>query len=188
MMLKPLYLVYSLLFSPYILADVYKCIGESGKTLYQQAPCAGTILPIDDWQPAPTPPIAKAPHGSEVKLPAVHHRAQRSETAKNLFKSFHPCPSTGEASGPCPGYVVDHIMPLACGGADDPANMQWQTVMQGKAKDRWERRGCESTSLAKSNYLRPNPRVQIGPRGGRYIISPSGHKHYLHQGGQQGLH
>jgi hypothetical protein len=41
-----------------------------------------------------------------------------------------------------PGYVVDHIVPLACGGADAPSNMQWQTVADAKAKDRIERAGC----------------------------------------------
>lgn len=37
-----------------------------------------------------------------------------------------------------PGYVVDHIVPLKRGGDDVPGNMQWQTVEQAKAKDRWE--------------------------------------------------
>jgi len=37
------------------------------------------------------------------------------------------------------GYVVDHIVPLECGGADVPSNMQWQTVEEGKIKDRTER-------------------------------------------------
>jgi hypothetical protein len=41
--------------------------------------------------------------------------------------------------GACPGYVIDHINPLECGGADAPFNMQWQTIAEGKAKDRWER-------------------------------------------------
>lgn len=41
-----------------------------------------------------------------------------------------------------PGYVVDHVIPLACGGRDDPSNMQWQTVSGARAKDRSERRGC----------------------------------------------
>ena len=31
---------------------------------------------------------------------------------------------------------------IACGGADVPANMQWETIAEGKAKDKWERAGC----------------------------------------------
>jgi hypothetical protein len=38
--------------------------------------------------------------------------------------------------------VIDHIVPLACGGTDDTSNMQWQTVAAGKAKDKIERKGC----------------------------------------------
>src|SRR5262245_15310297 len=34
------------------------------------------------------------------------------------------------------GYVVDHIVPLECGGADVPSNMQWQTAEEAKIKDR----------------------------------------------------
>jgi len=37
------------------------------------------------------------------------------------------------------GYVVDHIVPLECGGSDTPANMQLQTVAEAKIKDRTER-------------------------------------------------
>ena len=50
----------------------------------------------------------------------------------------HPCPSTGKTHGACPGYVVDHIQALKYGGADRPENMQWQTVSEAKAKDKWE--------------------------------------------------
>jgi len=39
------------------------------------------------------------------------------------------------------GYVVDHIVPLACGGLDAPSNMQWQTKEQARAKDKVERKG-----------------------------------------------
>ncbi len=40
------------------------------------------------------------------------------------------------------GSVVDHKVPLACGGADSPSNMQWQTKAEAKAKDKVERKGC----------------------------------------------
>jgi hypothetical protein len=73
----------------------------------------------------------------------THSRTyHRSHAARNGFQSTHPCPSTGRSYGACPGYVVDHVKPLACGGADAPYNMQWQTVSEGKAKDKWERKGC----------------------------------------------
>lgn len=68
----------------------------------------------------------------------------RSAKARNDFKKLHPCPATVKhTKTSCPGYVIDHIVPLACGGADDPSNMQWQTVAEGKAKDKWERKDCQ---------------------------------------------
>ena len=67
-----------------------------------------------------------------------HGRITRSETAKRDFERHHPCPSTGKTSGACPGYVIDHIVPLKRDGSDDPSNMQWQTIDAAKAKDRWE--------------------------------------------------
>ena len=66
----------------------------------------------------------------------------RSSSAKADFKREHPCPATGARSGACGGYVIDHIVPLECGGPDAPANMQWQTIAEAKAKDKWERKGC----------------------------------------------
>lgn len=68
----------------------------------------------------------------------------RSHAEVMQFKRLHPCPATGQARGPCPGYVVDHIQPLCAGGADAPRNMQWQTVADGKVKDRAERRECRA--------------------------------------------
>lgn len=67
-----------------------------------------------------------------ITLP-VYAKQERSEAAKNEFKRSHPCPSNAHTSGSCPDYVIDHIVPLACGGADDPSNMQWQTVEEGKS-------------------------------------------------------
>lgn len=76
------------------------------------------------------------PLGAEAKI-------HRSAGAVAAFKRANPCPSNGATKGPCPGYVVDHIKPLACAGADQPANMQWQTKEDALAKDKWERKGCK---------------------------------------------
>jgi hypothetical protein len=66
-------------------------------------------------------------------------KIKRSGAAKDAFKRAQPCPSNGNTSGKCPGYVIDHVRPLECGGADAPSNMQWQTIAAGKAKDKTER-------------------------------------------------
>lgn len=66
----------------------------------------------------------------------------RSQSAKNAFKRNNPCPANGARAGPCKGYVVDHIKPLCAGGADNPGNMQWQTVKDAAKKDRRERVLC----------------------------------------------
>jgi hypothetical protein len=88
----------------------------------------------------------KAFGGIAVALALVTSSAdahtKRSQSARFGFKHLYPCPSTGTTTGPCMGYVIDHVMPLACGGADSPKNMQWQTTSESKAKDKWERKGC----------------------------------------------
>ena len=66
----------------------------------------------------------------------------RSLEVKHELQREHPCPSTGRPTGACPGYVKDHIVPLACGGPDAVSNLQWQTVAEAKAKDKWERKSC----------------------------------------------
>src|SRR5436190_7872203 len=63
-------------------------------------------------------------------------KIKRSAAAKHRFEV-----QTGYPKGR-PGYVIDHIVPLACGGADAAPNMQWQTIAEARAKDRIERRAC----------------------------------------------
>lgn len=76
-----------------------------------------------------------------VNIPA-DARIKRSQSAIVEFKQQHPCPASGATKGPCKGYVIDHVKALACGGANAPSNMQWQTSADAKAKDKWERKEC----------------------------------------------
>jgi hypothetical protein len=63
---------------------------------------------------------------------------RRSAIAKRAFRQSHACPSTGKTSGACSGYEIGHVKLLKLGGADEPGNMQWQTVADAKTKDRVE--------------------------------------------------
>ena len=66
----------------------------------------------------------------------------RSAQAIAEFKRQQPCPITEKPRGPCPGYQIDHVTPLKCGGPDHPSNMQWLTVEDHKAKTKREARLC----------------------------------------------
>lgn len=68
----------------------------------------------------------------------------RNASARRAFVRDNPCPVTGQSRGKCPGWVVDHVVPLCAGGPDKPANMQWQTVEEAKIKDRAEMQLCKS--------------------------------------------
>lgn len=58
----------------------------------------------------------------------------RSQSRRALFVKL-----TG---GPRPGLVVNHIVPLRCGGCDLPSNMEWMTVEGWKARTGPERYDC----------------------------------------------
>ncbi|SRR5439155_2933415 len=73
------------------------------------------------------------PHKSTVAARDSNGRIKRSAEAKKDFMK-----QTGYPKGR-KGYLVDHVVPLECGGADSPSNMQWQTVTEAKIKDRTER-------------------------------------------------
>ena len=81
-------------------------------------------------------------HAHSKATPGVqrddHGRIKRSAAAKDQFRRQQPCPSTGKSKGACPGYVIDHVVPLKRGGKDASENMQWQTKEAAKLKDRTE--------------------------------------------------
>lgn len=74
----------------------------------------------------------------------------RSQASKVAFVKTHACPVTGKRLLPCPGYIIDHIKALDCGGKDLPSNMQWQTLAASRAKDKVERQGptCKHRQLS----------------------------------------
>lgn len=72
-------------------------------------------------------------------------RIHRSSAVIAAFRRDHPCPSTGRITGPCKGWAVDHVIPLASCGCDTPFNLQWlpdsiKSCAGSQCKDRWERR------------------------------------------------
>jgi hypothetical protein len=86
---------------------------------------------------------SSATASSHTATPSWVHRDSHGKIARdprqlNAFKKQNPCPATGKTFGSCPGYVVDHIIPLKRGGPDSPSNMQWQTKEAAKEKDKWE--------------------------------------------------
>jgi len=101
-----------------------------------RSPSVSASRPVTPRSLAATHPRAKTPATPGIR--DSHGRLKRSETAKDQFLR-----QTGHPHG-WPGHVVDHRVPLACGGADAPSNMQWQTTEEAKAKDKVERQGCSS--------------------------------------------
>ena len=80
--------------------------------------------------------------GLAVGLAAATQAADRSRTVRAEFMRQQPCPSTGATRGPCPGWQVDHIEALVCGGRDELRNLQWLQVQQHREKTRVEVKLC----------------------------------------------
>ena len=79
---------------------------------------------------------------------------KRSAAVLSAFQKLHPCPATGLGSGSCPGWAIDHVIPLVDCGCDAVSNLQWlknetKSCAAGYCKDRYERKinACPGTAV-----------------------------------------
>lgn len=69
----------------------------------------------------------------------------RDRSQVRAFRAERPCPANGLKRGACPGYHVDHIIPLCAGGDDSPHNMQWITKEDHRFKTLVDVKECRKT-------------------------------------------
>jgi hypothetical protein len=129
----------------------FSAAGKSSSSSSRRAPSTKTYSTHSTRTKAPkaakAPKAPKAPKVTKARRPSDYcascerdsrGRIVRSEPARSTFQRLNPCPATGQTTGRCPGYVIDHVVPLKRGAPDAPSNMQWQTKAEAKAKDRVE--------------------------------------------------
>jgi hypothetical protein len=88
-------------------------------------------------------PLQETRVGAEV-LRSEGGQIQRSSAVVRAFQQRWACPATHQHTGACPGWAVDHVIPLACGGLDAVSNLQWlpneiKSAPGALTKDRFER-------------------------------------------------
>lgn len=74
-------------------------------------------------------------------LAGAQHDPRRWDV-RQRFVATAPCPATGQVARPCPGYEVDHRVPLCAGGADAIENLQWLSIAEHRRKTAAERPHC----------------------------------------------
>ena len=91
---------------------------------------------------------------SPLVLRDTDGKTLRSSQVIAAFKRQWACPSTGKHSGACPGWAIDHVIPLDCGALDVVWNMQWlpNEIKSAKgefSKDHFERRIYGGNAMSK---------------------------------------
>lgn len=94
----------------------------------------GPLVFADTAKAPPYVPKLSTPGLTCKAFDARGHEIHRSAARRNLFIRM-----TG---GPRKGQVVNHIVPLACGGCDVPSNMEWMSVAEWKGRTGPERTDC----------------------------------------------
>ena len=88
-----------------------------------------------------TVPSIEAPNTLKQDEARDANRAiERSAAARRAFME-----ATGFPNGRL-GWLIEHIIPIACGGADDATNMQWRTKTEAALRNGTQRAPCPSTT------------------------------------------
>lgn len=106
------------------------------------APIATALLLMASDALASLPPLDEVRYCGDPKRDA-NGVIERRADVRAAFKRLHLCPATGRPTGACPGWQMDHVIPLACGGCDSVSNLQWLPDRLKSAtggKDGFERR------------------------------------------------
>jgi hypothetical protein len=75
-------------------------------------------------------------------IASAHATPGRNLAERAAFVRVNPCPETGARSGACPGWQVDHSIPLCAGGPDHRSNMAWLSLADHKFKTFVDVREC----------------------------------------------
>lgn len=104
--------------------------------------CAPALaaLPVPGTPGAPNDPRYAGEPARDAK-----GRIKRSAKVLRDFAKVFPCPATLKPVPSCDGWEIDHVLPLANGGADAQINLQWLPVAIKRCraphcKDRFERK------------------------------------------------
>lgn len=94
---------------------------------------------------------------------AIDGSIKRSGAVVAAFKRIHPCPVTGKTTGACSGWQINHVIPLACGGCDAVANMDWmpvqiKTCSSWYCRDRFEAK-IYGAGIPDTPFCKPPPLV-----------------------------
>lgn len=116
----------TLIFATFLVA------GPSIANEYLQ-PVAPTLDPLKEYRQCGAPP-----RDADGVI-------KRSSKVIYAYRKLHPCPVTGKTTGACPGWQINHVIPLASGGCDAVSNMMWlpdkvKTCTSDWCIDRWERK------------------------------------------------
>jgi hypothetical protein len=77
---------------------------------------------------------------------------KRSASEVYKFRKTNPCPATSKITGSCPGYQVEHTIPLCACGPDKVANMTWMATAEHKIKTKVDVKNC--AALKKSGAVK----------------------------------